>query len=86
MVEEILKINLTELMVVRVTCNACHATTEISVDDLGARYATAQCPHCMTALLPGEARQNPFDALRLNLKRLRESDRFKMEFVIPVTS
>jgi hypothetical protein len=84
MSETILKINLTELAMVRITCPGCQITTELSVDAMGRKFATrCECHHCGHPLIPCDG-DNLFRALSRALLNLAErSDKVQIEFVIP---
>lgn len=88
MVEHILKINVGELLVVRLTCKRCKATAEMAIGDLTDRTKDCKCPFCQNAYLSGGAQPtgSPFEHLRMALKAVREADNLNMEFVVPATN
>jgi hypothetical protein len=85
MVEHILKINVSELQVVRLTCRQCKATAEMKIDALTDRTTKCTCPFCQKPYLYGGDRAGgtPFEELRQSLKSVREANNLDMEFVIP---
>jgi hypothetical protein len=82
--EHILKLGVGELQTARLTCQVCHATAEVAIEDLGVRFQDCRCPFCQAPYLAGGAvNPNPFERLRTALKSVREASNLKFEFVIP---
>ena len=85
MVEHIMKINVSELLVVRLTCKRCKTTAEMKIDALTDRTKDCRCPFCENPYLAGGAvpTGTPFEKLRESLRHLREANNLDMEFVVP---
>jgi hypothetical protein len=85
MSETILKILLSELATLRITCRACKATVEVPIDSLNRGRKSIICPGCGVPMRSVSHHQpDAFDALAdavQGLKKLQDCD---AAFVLPV--
>ena len=83
--ETILKILLSELASVRLTCQRCKAVAEVPIDVLGDRKQGITCPGCgAVASVGGRHQPDALDALAEAAKGLKQFRGFDVAFVVPV--
>ena len=82
MTEHILRINVTELTRVRLSCPGCRIAIEVDADELHKITKRGKCPQCGQDW-PQRQGPDPYHELSDGLRKLREdADRLGVEFVI----
>jgi hypothetical protein len=79
-------VGIQDLKTIRVHCKKCETIFEVAMEKLGTTFGGANiqpsCPKCREDLHGYRENENAFNQFQHALKRLAESNKFDVEFVI----
>lgn len=80
--EKLLRVKLSELSTLRITCGACGIVTELKLTDLPAKEMN-RCKHCDSVVIASEGGRNQVSTMALAILQLQKNSSATFEFVIP---
>ncbi len=81
--QQVIRVPLTDLGVVRVMCKKCKVTTETPLDGLAGTFQRGACPSCGTTFWSRQEQSGPLGDIQIAINELSAlSDLLSVEFVL----